>query len=77
MEFKTEDLQLAIHLSLCGSKLKNIERTENRKRQTFVFSDEEGKSEELIKSFWSKSVSFPVLDVMREMAEMKRRLYQG
>ena len=76
-EFRTQDLQLAVHLRLCDVELEKIERSQYTKRATFVFSEDEEKIKQIIQSFWEKTKLFPTLEVMSIMAELKRRLYQG
>jgi len=76
-EYKTQDLQLAVHLRLCGLELKKIEKSEFSKRSTFVFLGEDKEIKKIIDSFWDKSVKFATSEVLSMVSEIKRRLYQG
>ena len=72
---ETKDIQLAVHFQLCGLEMIKIKKTKFDKWATFIFNDPEGKTDEIAKTFWDKSIKFPTAEVLSVMSKTKKRLY--
>ncbi len=74
--FRSKDFYLCATLLAAGFPLKTLEPTTG-KFSIFVFDDEKQRAEEVIRSYWDRTLKLPVRDFVDAVSELKTRLGSG
>lgn len=74
--FKSHDFYLSAIVLAAGIPLIRLERGTG-KFVDFVFSDPEGKAEQILSDHWIKTLRIPTRSVIEAVNELKTRLYTG
>ncbi len=77
MEFRTNDFYSACVLRTMNFSLLRLEK-QGTKYFDFVFSDNDGVADQLLKRYWDRDgVKLEARDLIETINEMKSRLYQS
>lgn len=75
-EFKTNDFYTSCCLLAAGLILERLERG-NSKFVVFIFSDPQGKAEQIIRDHWNRRLKLPTRDLVEAVNQLKTRLYSN